>query len=320
MAIIAGIDEAGYGPVLGPLVITAIAFDVPEGDVDCPLEKLLKDAVTGRQESRKHRIAVMDSKRLYHARNGLKLLENAVFPFLRSGDMKVTTFRQLLEALSCCHTGVLDGYPWYAEKDYPLPLSTNIPAVLHYADLLKYVFHKQHVRFRRPESCVVAVKEFNSQVRLLGNNKASVLFQHCIRLVTNVWNSCDGRIKLTIDKHGGRDKYYNLLKGQFSAAKIKIVNESAGISHYRISEKQKDMEISFVEKGESRCLSVALASIFSKYIRELFIKLENQYWHQFLPDLKPTAGYYEDAQRFLSDIEHIRKREKIRDDILIRIK
>jgi hypothetical protein len=67
-------------------------------------------------------------------------------------------------------------------------------------------------------------------------------------------------------------------------------------------------------------MPVALASIFSKYIRELFMRLENQYWLHFIPGLKPTAGYYKDAQRFLSQIAHVKQREAIHDDILIRVK
>jgi ribonuclease HII len=82
----------------------------------------------------------------------------------------------------------------------------------------------------------------------------------------------------------------------------------------------KQMKVSFVEKGEDMCMSVALASMFSKYIRELFMRLENQYWLQLLPGLKPTAGYYSDAQRFLAQIAHMKQKESIQDDILIRIK
>jgi hypothetical protein len=50
------------------------------------------------------------------------------------------------------------------------------------------------------------------------------------------------------------------------------------------------------------------------------MRLENEYWLQFMPDLKPTAGYYSDAQRFLSQIVHVKKKEAIQDNILIRIK
>ena len=92
------------------------------------------------------------------------------------------------------------------------------------------------------------------------------------------------------------------------------------MSTYEVVEEQRKMEISFVEKGEDTCMSVALASIFSKYVRELFMHLENQYWLHLVPNLKPTAGYYTDALRFLSQIADVRKKEAIQDNILIRIK
>ena len=46
MTIIAGIDEAGYGPLLGPMVVTITAFDVPDEKAKCSLWDLLNDAVS----------------------------------------------------------------------------------------------------------------------------------------------------------------------------------------------------------------------------------------------------------------------------------
>ena len=46
MTIIAGIDEAGYGPLLGPMVITITAFDVPDEKAKCSLWDLLNYAVS----------------------------------------------------------------------------------------------------------------------------------------------------------------------------------------------------------------------------------------------------------------------------------
>src|SRR5438128_726985 len=84
-AIIVGIDEAGYGPLLGPLVVSAVAFEVPvsvlreaKSAADGPdLWKLLRTAVSRRPLKRGSRLAVADSKVLYDSgdhENGLQLL------------------------------------------------------------------------------------------------------------------------------------------------------------------------------------------------------------------------------------------------------
>ena len=319
MTIIAGIDEAGYGPLLGPMVITITAFDVPDEKANCSLWDLLKDAISNDLKGRGHRLAVCDSKRLYNAQKGLKPLENVALSFLRSKDLKTTSFYQLLKDLLCYNTETIVGYPWYAEKDCPLPLTTSGSAVLNYSDLLKYALNKQGVQFCYASSCVVTVQEFNEQVRSTGN-KAVVLFNNCATLVSRLWNNFRGDIRLIVDKQGGRNNYSELLKGCVPEVDVKILKEGADMSAYELVNNQRKMNISFVEKGEDTCMAVALASIFSKYIRELFMHLENQYWLHFVPDLKPTAGYYTDALRFLSQIEDVRKKEAIQDNILIRIK
>ena len=56
-------------------------------------------------------------------------------------------------------------------------------------------------------------------------------------------------------------------------------------------------------QAEERHLPVALASMFAKYVRELLMGAFNHYWQQVVPGLRPTAGYYTDAMRFLADID-----------------
>ncbi len=63
---------------------------------------------------------------------------------------------------------------------------------------------------------------------------------------------------------------------------------------------------------------MALSSMYSKYIRELHLGLFNGFWREHLPGLRPTAGYPEDARRFLGDINDLRKSLDIKDEILIR--
>ena len=305
--------------MLGPMVVTITAFEVPDEKAGCSLWDLLNDAVSNDVKGKGQRLTVRDSKRLYNVQKGLKPLEDAALSFLRSKDLKTTSFYQLLENLSCYHAGTTAEYPWYAGRDYPLPLATSVSAVMNYADLLHYAFNKQDVRFCHANTRVVAVQEFNEQVRAAGN-KSIVLFNTCAALISGLWNNFTGAINLVVDKQGGRNNYAGLLKGILCKAEVKTVREGAQESTYEVADEQRKMAISFVEKGEDTCMAVALASIFSKYVRELFMHLENQYWLRLVPDLKPTAGYYTDALRFLSQIADARKREAIQDDILIRIK
>lgn len=130
MAVITGVDEAGYGPTLGPMIVTIVAFDVPEEKADCSLWELVKDAVSQERKARKQQLIVRDSKKIYRAHTGLKPLEDVVLSFLWSKGLKITSFFHLLRSLSCHNTDVLARYPWYADKDFSLPLTTDRKSVV----------------------------------------------------------------------------------------------------------------------------------------------------------------------------------------------
>ena len=63
MPIIAGIDEAGYGPTLGPFVLSKVVMEIPvEYHHDTDIWHLLKDAISEKIQKRGNRIIVGDSK------------------------------------------------------------------------------------------------------------------------------------------------------------------------------------------------------------------------------------------------------------------
>ena len=63
---------------------------------------------------------------------------------------------------------------------------------------------------------------------------------------------------------------------------------------------------------------MALASVYSKYLRELFMHVFNGYWSGQQPGLEPTAGYYTDAQRWLKDAAPSLRRLNVKTDLLVR--
>src|SRR3972149_6167242 len=92
-AILVGIDEAGYGPILGPLVVSAVAFEVPAAGmaaVQPPAEApalwaLLRASITHKHARANPRLAVADSKQLHRkvdTPHGIALLERAALTFL----------------------------------------------------------------------------------------------------------------------------------------------------------------------------------------------------------------------------------------------
>ncbi len=78
--ILAGIDEAGYGPMLGPLVVSISLFRLPGDDPSPDLWETLAPAVN--RSAKKNSIPVNDSKKLFRQKGRLTNLEEGLFPFV----------------------------------------------------------------------------------------------------------------------------------------------------------------------------------------------------------------------------------------------
>lgn len=313
-ATVVGIDEAGYGPLLGPLVVSATAFDVPvtalkeaADPADGPdLWKLLSGSVTRAFSKRDPRMAVADSKKLHGkggGRHGVMLLERAALAFLTHLDEMPPGLRELLRGV-CPHVlGQLGGYPWYASADVELPVDCSRDAVILQRNALGRSLAEAGVRFRGAWVEVLPEGHFNRQVEAT-RNKAVVLFGRTTRLIQRVADSIGPHpLRIWVDRQGGRVGYRRPLMTAFEDAQLEILEESADRSGYCLNRRQGSLVVRFVKEGESRHLPIALASMISKYIRELLMICFNRYWCSQVAGLRPTAGYYEDGQRFLTDIQ-----------------
>ena len=128
-----------------------------------------------------------------------------------------------------------------------------------------------------------------------------------------------GSISIVCDKHGGRNRYANLLSEHFPDSLMEIYDESRQRSVYRFGPAERRVEIRFQTKAEVH-LPVALASMASKYFRELAMQSFNDFWQARVSCLRPTAGYPQDAKRFKAQIAAVQEKLGINDRILWRNK
>ncbi len=304
MTIVAGIDEAGLGPSMGPLVVTAVTFEVPDEAVGTSLWNLLATTVSRRPSGRG--ICIADSKKLYaglRGRGGLAALERGVLAGLGAGGDVPANLGSLLDRVAPGTRERCRGRPWYAVDGLALPRGTERAAASADAERLRRRMNRSGVRLLDVRSEVVLEMEFNRLVLRTGN-KSEALFEVNARLLDHVARVSGGRsLRVHLDRHGGRKRYLASLQQVFEDRWIWALEESPRSSVYRVDDGGRSVELDFTVGGDDLHLPVALASMVSKYVRELFMELLNGYWAGRVPGLAPTAGYHLDGRRFFSEIE-----------------
>ncbi len=317
--IIAGIDEAGLGPVLGPLVVTTVAMSVPQEHSNASLWDLLAPVVSRKPSRRRRKIAIGDSKKLYNrsSKAGLEHLERAVLGMLTTGCSECHTLQELLKIIAPGSVSELERYPWYAAADLPLPRSISKQEVVFAGNALAAVMEQAEVRLKAIRCEPVLVGEFNRIVQAT-RNKSTALFDVTSRLLMYLWQKTDGPMRIYIDRHGGRKHYLPALQRVFADCHFKVLEESENLSGYLLTSSSREVEVYFTVNGEQQKLTVALASMVSKYVRELFMELFNGFWQPHVPQLAPTAGYYTDGKRFFGQIQPAMKQLGIGKELLYR--
>ena len=240
MPIIAGIDEAGYGPKIGPLVMTAVVMELPAGcGHETDIWHLLKEAISDTIQKRGKRIVVNDSKKTFSQKSGLRILEETVLSFIWSIRGRVTRFSDLLRLLSNHDEDVFDKYPWYKGKDINLPVASNVSSLLQFADSIKKSIRQQNVNFHEFKSIFLCVHEINREIQC-DRNKALLLFNNSLQHLKEIFH-CFGEQepRVLIDKHGGRNYYHQLLTKGFTGYSVNTISEGRCESTYTILDEKK---------------------------------------------------------------------------------
>ncbi len=331
MLIYAGIDEAGYGPLLGPLVVGCAMFAFPDHDPETGAPKmwtLLRHSVAKQLKTAKGRIVVNDSKKLKGAKSSkypLRHLERGVLTFLAtqasSNDSSVeSSDLSYLDRVAPTLQKKRDfqALPWYAGEPTLLSGAHSAEELAIAINVLHRNMQKSGITLQSLDARMLLVPQFNSLVSRL-NSKAAASFQIIGQHLAHILKTQGHHHpRIIVDRQGARAHYRQQLQTLFPEAAIQIVDETNRFSRYTLTVEHLAMTVTFVEKADATYFPAALASMVAKYTRELCMNRLNRFFLSHLPDLKPTAGYVKDGRRYVHDIQPIIKRLNINSTQLIR--
>ncbi len=319
MPLLVGIDEAGYGPLLGPLVVAASVWRVAPRHVEADLWQVLNPWVARSARGGEARLALDDSKSIFDRKKGIATLERTVLAFARAAGLPCGTLGELLVALGGDAPAAGSTLPWDRDLEHALPLDPVRSRCDHTARWLQAGMASRQAVCLGLSARVLTAEAFNRRLRQT-RNKAAVLLEHVLDLLAWAARTAAGdqEIHVRIDRLGGRSDYRELLMAAFPERHVHELELSPHVSRYRLASARSDWFVEFVVDADRRHLPVALASMLAKYLREALMERFNAYWRRWLPDLRPTAGYYQDAQRFLADIGPILPRTGIPPESFIR--
>lgn len=303
MTVHAGLDEAGYGPMLGPLTVGFSAFR-RSGSLDW---ETLAGAVTDAPSGDRERLVVADSKRVF-TRNprGARRLEATALTFLAAAGTPVRAPGALLR---CAPEGlapsdeVLADHPWYASLPTSLPLHCTEEALGEHLRRLEGALEGARADVAAAGVAVIPAGTLNASFART-DNKGATLWSFHSRVVLDLFERFgEEGLDLTCDRLGGRARYGRALSELVPFSTVRVLSESRQESRYLVTAGARRMHVRFVQKGDAISLPTALASCLAKYARELVMGAFNRHFEAVGPGVRPTAGYVTDARRWLEDME-----------------
>ena len=311
MPYLIGTDEAGYGPNLGPLTVTGTLWKVPDRELDlynC-LSSIVSSKPLGRKPESSGLLHVADSKSVYGSTKSIESLERSVLAILFSLRAHVPADeRELLrDVFSKCvedRVALLAGENsiWSPDEPFDLPMECSLDELRTLGSNFSDACRAAEIQLTDVQCRPVFPATFNRSIKTQ-DNKANLLSSQTMLIISKLLAATSNNdVTIFCDKHGGRSRYLPLIQQHLSQQPITVEVESRALSRYHWQQGGRDITIQFSVKGESQ-LSVAFASMVSKYVREIFMHVWNEFWQAQVDNLKPTKGYPLDAKRFMADID-----------------
>jgi ribonuclease HII len=239
---ICGIDENGFGPVLGPLVITGILTDK-----DIKISEYIKD-----------------SKIFYRNKKDFKKLEEIAIVLYYMIEKKLP-----LSPYEIYKKFVLSECAFsenICEKNIPVDFKIDQPdkILFKYNDFLEESYKLKEIRVK-----VICPYFFNEFISMKNSKFILNLLTFC-KIIKELAEYKE--IKFFCGKIGGLIYYKKYLNYFFSDYEVKTIEENENFSSYKISNGIQNFEVIFYKDVENISLLSSLSSILGKYIREIVME------------------------------------------------
>ncbi len=303
-----GIDEAGYGPLLGPYTLGAVQADLPSlVDVfDSEEDELAKFLRLGCSvyEPSKQLIVIDDSKELHKGKKLRRVEAAALLVLIMDGSEMPSNALELITRFGDV-TEPLDEYKWYKDTLHriSLPLEANQNQIMKARDAISCSMSKQGVAFVRGRVTVAPVRALNHLFR--GKKKGDAVFPLIGERIRSATANAASDCTVRIDKQGARNIYGDLLR-PYVQGPITALQEEKRESSY-LAESTSRVLVQFALRSDAKHILVTCAGIVAKYFREVLMVAQNKWFQEQGAKFRGTAGYGLDAKRWISESADFRK-------------
>jgi hypothetical protein len=290
------------------------------------LYQLLRNIVA--KSASERRIAIADSKVLYHPGAGLRQLERGVHAFLLALKAQLRCWSELISFCQADCNNHHQKVCWPDGFNCALPVDATCDELSRLANRFARASDSVGIKAVTIRARLVYPAQFNELVEYYGSKGAALshvtvgLLREIVDFVNQRGNAISPSpapspqplvpIYAVCDKHGARNYYTALLQHHFSEHWVEPVFESHAESRYEWGPPEARVRTNFRMNGE-RFLPTALASMTAKYLRELAMRAFNEFWAARVPNLRPTAGYPMDSHRFRKAIAAAQRELRIDD-------
>jgi len=277
--IVVGVDENGLGPLLGPLVTTAVSVEVARYSPT-------RHGAIGRE------LGIDDSK----ATSGfgqMALAEGLALALVEQLGMALPSeIDALLELLLLdapsslrrpCPAGAL-AQCWSAAIALPC-FGGDVQVGRETLRSLA----RRGVRFVRARSAIACTGTLNERLRR-GQSRVEVDLELMERLVLDARGASGADDVRAICGMVGGIRNYPAKMRHFPPRRVTPVRALAGTLAYDVADVG---HVRFEIDADARHLPVALASMVGKYVRELFMERQNRFYREHDPTLRDVSGYHD---------------------------